>query len=151
VDHFTAAFLALMEAPGDGGTYHIVNPRLKPVGELIAHATDMFGLRGIEARPASALEGAPRNALESLYDGYLEAYGPYMRDKRVFGTEASGPVLSDRGLSCGIRLDLLEMHGLRGRDGLGRPGAPRGFALIAPDRAVRSLRPRRLESGRPLI
>ncbi len=100
VDHFTAAFLALMEAPGDGGTYHIVNPRLKPIGELIAHATEMFGLRGIEASPAAALEGAPRNALESLYDGYLEAYGPYMRDKRVFGTEASGPVLSNRGLSC---------------------------------------------------
>ncbi len=100
VDHFTAAFLALMEAPGDGGTYHIVNPRLKPVGELIAHATEMFGLRGIEARPASELEGAPRNALESLYDGYLEAYGPYMRDKRVFGTEASGPILKSQGLSC---------------------------------------------------
>jgi nucleoside-diphosphate-sugar epimerase len=100
VDHFTAAFMALMEAPGDGAIYHIVNPRLKPVGELIAHATELFGLRGIEARPASELEGAPRNALESLYDGYLEAYGPYMRDRRIFGTEASGPILSDRGLSC---------------------------------------------------
>ncbi len=100
VDHFTAAFLALMEADGAGGTYHIVNGRLKPIGELVAHATEMFGLRGVEARPAAELDGAPRGALESLYDGYLEAYGPYMRDTRVFGTEVSGPLLAGRGLSC---------------------------------------------------
>lgn len=100
VDHFTAAFLALMEDAEDGGTFHVVNSRLKPVGELIAHASELFGLRGIVARPAAELAGTPRGALESLYDGYLEAYGPYMRDVRHFGTEASGPILAARGLSC---------------------------------------------------
>ena len=96
VDHFTAAFLALLEA-ADGGTFHIVNPRLKPVGELVAHAAEMFALRGIEARPAAELDGASRNPLESLFDGYLEAYGPYMRDRRIFGREASGPILAATG------------------------------------------------------
>ncbi len=100
VDHFTAAFLALMEAAGDGGTFHVVNTRLKPVGEIAAYTAEMFGLRGVEARPAAELDGAPRGPLESLFDGYLEAYGPYMRDTRVFGTEASGPILAGRGLSC---------------------------------------------------
>ncbi len=100
VDHFTAAFLALFEAADGGGTFHIVNPRLKPIGELVAHTAEMFRLRGIEARPAAELDGAPRNSLESLFDGYLEAYGPYMRDRRVFGREASAPILAGRGLSC---------------------------------------------------
>lgn len=99
VDHFTAAFLALFEA-ADGGTFHIVNPRLKPVGELAAHTAEMFALRGVEARPAAELDGASRNPLESLFDGYLEAYGPYMRDRRIFGREASGPILEGRGLFC---------------------------------------------------
>jgi len=100
VDHFTKAFLALMETADDGGTFHIVNNRLNPVGEIVSHTAEMFGLRGVEARPAAELAGAPRNALESLFDGYLEAYGPYMRDPRVFGTEASSPILAGRGLSC---------------------------------------------------
>jgi nucleoside-diphosphate-sugar epimerase len=100
VDHFTKAFMAIKEAADDGGTFHIVNTRLKPIGEIVAHAAEMFGLRGLEACPAAELEGAPRGSLESIFDGYLEAYSPYMRDTRVFGTEASGPILAGRGLSC---------------------------------------------------
>lgn len=99
VDHFTAAFLALRAAAPEGGTFHIVNPRLKPVGELVEHASRMFGLRGIEAVPASVL-GAARSPLEVLFDGYLEAYAPYMRDTRTFGTEVSGPILEARGIVC---------------------------------------------------
>jgi nucleoside-diphosphate-sugar epimerase len=100
IDHFIAAFLALFEATDGGGTFHIVNPRLKPIGELVAHTAEMFRLRGVETRPAAELDGAPRNPLESLFDGYLEAYGPYMRDRRVFGREVSGPILAGRGIFC---------------------------------------------------
>ncbi|MCK7527666.1 MAG: hypothetical protein MZV64_63690 [Ignavibacteriales bacterium] len=40
--------------------------------------------RGIEACGPEAFAARPRNALETLYDSYLEAYRPYMQDARSF-------------------------------------------------------------------
>ena len=100
VDHFTAAFLGLMEAGDGGATYHVVNPRPTRIDELVAYTTEMFGLRGIEAVPDAELDGGPRGPLESLFDATIEAYRPYMRDRRVFGREVSGPILERLGLAC---------------------------------------------------
>jgi hypothetical protein len=100
VDHFTAAFLAIMEEAPDGGVFHIVNDRPVTLEALVEYGSRLFGLRGIEACRAEDLDGKPRNGLEALFDAYIEAYGPYMRDTRAFATVAAGPILAKHGLSC---------------------------------------------------
>jgi nucleoside-diphosphate-sugar epimerase len=100
IDYCVEAFLALREDALDGGIFHIVNPRSKRIEDIIGYAERFFGLRGIEACGPEAFAGRPLNALERLYESYLEAYRPYMQDRRTFETENSGPVLNMRGLVC---------------------------------------------------
>ena len=102
VDFFTEAFLGLLDESPGGGVFHVVNGRTTPIERIIEFVSRMFRLRGIEARPVDELEGGPRNGPETLFDAYLQAYGPYMRDARVFGTETSGPVLGRRGIACPV-------------------------------------------------
>lgn len=100
VDYFVSAFLALLDAERRGGVFHIVNPRPKRIEDIIDYASRLFRMTGIEPCPADGLGRAPRNALETIFDQYLEVYRPYMQDTRVFETGRSGPVLEARGLAC---------------------------------------------------
>lgn len=100
VDYFVSAFLALMEERPDGGIFHIVNPRLKKIEDIIDYARRLFGLRGIEPCRTDDFKEKPKNALEVLYDSYLEAYSPYMRDTKTFDVSRAGPVLQKRGIAC---------------------------------------------------
>jgi nucleoside-diphosphate-sugar epimerase len=100
VDFFVHAFAAVREDATDGGVFHIVNGRPTRIEDIIAFGQRLFHIRGFSACLAEELEGKPRNALEKVYDTYLDAYGPYIRDRRVFGTEKSGPVLKRRGIHC---------------------------------------------------
>ena len=83
----------------DGGIFHIVNGRIKPIEDIIEYAKDVQAPRD-RGLPGRCNRRKARNGLETLFDAYLQAYGPYMRDARVFGTEASGPVLERRGIAC---------------------------------------------------
>ncbi len=100
IDHCVEAFLALREDALDGGIFHITNPRPKRIEDIIGYAERFFGLRGIEACGPEAFDIRPPNALERLYESYLEAYRPYMQDRRTFEARNSRPVLEQRGLIC---------------------------------------------------
>jgi nucleoside-diphosphate-sugar epimerase len=100
VDYFVAAFLALRDERPDGGIFHIVNPRLKRIEDIIGYAGRLFGLSGIEPCRAEDFKTKPRNALEVLYDSYLEAYTPYMRDTKTFDLSQAGPVLRKKRIAC---------------------------------------------------
>jgi len=100
VDYCVEAFLALRKEGLDGGIFHIVHPGSKRIEDIIDYAERFFHLRGIEACGAESFAARPRNALETLYDSYLEAYRPYMQDRRTFETGRSGPILERRGVSC---------------------------------------------------
>ena len=100
INHFVQAFRAIMDEALDGGIFHIVNSRLKKIEEIIEYAKRLFRMKGIEPCSAEDFERAPKNALETLFAAYLEAYGPYIKDERVFETENSGPILRCKGLSC---------------------------------------------------
>jgi nucleoside-diphosphate-sugar epimerase len=100
VDFFVRAFGAIRESAGDGGVFHIVNSRLTKIEDTIEYTKALFRIRGITACPEQEMEGKPRNALEAVFEAYLEAYGPYMRDRRVFGTEKAGPILTRKDLRC---------------------------------------------------
>ncbi len=100
VDYFTAAFLALMEGSLEGGIFHITNGRPKRVEDIIDYSSRLFQLTGIRACGEGDFKEKPRTPLETLYEHYVEAYGPYMKDTRVFEAARSRPVLRRRGLVC---------------------------------------------------
>jgi hypothetical protein len=100
VDFFVRAFGAIREGASDGGVFHIVNSRQTRIENIIEYAQALFHIRGISACGAQEMEGKPGNTLEAVFDAYLEAYGPYMRDRRVFGTERTGPILDKQGIRC---------------------------------------------------
>jgi len=102
VDHCVRAFMAIFEDGLDGGIYHIANPRLTRIEDIVAYAKRYFGLEGIEACGPEAFALRPKNALETLYDASLDAYRPYMQDTRSFDRANVAPILEKRGLVCPV-------------------------------------------------
>jgi nucleoside-diphosphate-sugar epimerase len=102
VDHCVRAFMAIFEDGLDGGIYHIANPRSTRIEDLVAFGRRHFQLEGIETCGPEAFAARPKNALEVLYDSYLEVYRPYMQDTRSFDTANAAPILEKRGLVCPV-------------------------------------------------
>ena len=100
VDHCVRAFMAIMEDGLEGGIYHIANPRSTALEDLVAFGKRRFELAGIEACGPEGFAGRPKNALEILYESYLEIYRPYMQDTRSFDMTNAAPILERHGLRC---------------------------------------------------
>jgi len=100
VDHCVRAFMAVLEDSLEGGIYHIANRRTTKIEDIIAYGTRHFAMSGIEACGPGSFGGRPKNALELLYDSYLEVFRPYMQDLRTFDTANAGPILEKHGLVC---------------------------------------------------
>ena len=100
VDHCVRAFMAILEDGLEGGIYHIANPRPTRIEDIVAFAKRHFRLEGIETCGPEGFAGRPKNALEVLYDSYLEAYRPYMQDLRTFEVTNAAPCSRRRGLDC---------------------------------------------------
>jgi hypothetical protein len=100
IDHCVDALMAVMEDGLDGGIYHIANPRPTRVEAIVDYAERLFDLDGIEVRGPEAFAARPKNPLETLYDSYLEAYRPYMRDRRTFEVKNAAAALERRRLVC---------------------------------------------------
>lgn len=100
IDHCVSVFMAVLEDGLEGGIYHIVNPRSTGIGELVAYAKRFFRIGGIEACGPEDFAARPRNALETLYDSYLEAYRPYMQDVRTFDAANTAAILGAHGPAC---------------------------------------------------
>jgi nucleoside-diphosphate-sugar epimerase len=102
VDHCRRAFMAIFEDGLDGGIYHIANPQVTSIEDLVAFGKRRFQMEGIEACGPESFVGRPKNALEVLYDSYLEVYRPYMQDTRTFDDANAAPFLEKRGLVCPV-------------------------------------------------
>ena len=100
IDYCVDVFMAILEDGLEGGVYHIVNSRPTRIEDLVDHAKRLFRLDGIETCGPEAFGARPKNALENLYDSYLEAYRPYMQDLRTFDIQNAAPVLERHGLDC---------------------------------------------------
>jgi nucleoside-diphosphate-sugar epimerase len=100
IDYCVDAFMAILEDGLDGGIYHIVNPGPTRIATVVDHAKRLFRLDGIETCGPEAFSARPKNALETLYDAYLDAYRPYMQDLRTFEVKNAAPVIERRGLVC---------------------------------------------------
>jgi nucleoside-diphosphate-sugar epimerase len=99
VDFFVRAFGAIRKEAVNG-VFHIVNSRRTKIEDIIGFAQKIFRIRGISACPAEEMEGKPRNALEAVFETYLEAYRPYMRDRRLFGSDRAGSIFDRKGIRC---------------------------------------------------
>jgi nucleoside-diphosphate-sugar epimerase len=100
VDFFVQVCMAIMEESLDGDIFHIVNNKPKMLDDLIDYTQRFFGISGIRGVRKEDFEAAPKNALETVVDDYLDIYGPYMRDMRIFGTEKTDAILSRKGVTC---------------------------------------------------
>ena len=100
IDHCVRAFMAIMEEGCDGGIYHIASPRPTTIETLVAFGKRHFRLEGLETCGPEGFAGRPKNALEVLYDSYLEIYRPYMQDLRTFEIKNAAPILERHGLIC---------------------------------------------------
>ena len=100
IDHCVRAFMAIFEDGLDGGIYHIANPRATRIEDVVDFGKRRFRLEGIETCGAADFTGRPKNALEVLYDSYLEVFRPYMQDTRSFITANAAPILRKRGIVC---------------------------------------------------
>ena len=100
IDHCVDALMAVMEDGRDGGVYHIVNPRPTRIEAIVDYTERFFHLDGIEVCGAESFVDRPKNALEIIYDSYLEAYRPYMHDLRTFEVKNAAAALERRRLVC---------------------------------------------------
>ncbi|MGZ5453933.1 MAG: SDR family oxidoreductase [Candidatus Aminicenantales bacterium] len=102
IDHCVRAFMAIFEDGLDGGIHHIANPRATRIENVVDFGKRRFRLEGIETCGAADFTGRPKNALEILYDSYLEVFRPYMQDTRSFIIANAAPMLEKRGLACPV-------------------------------------------------
>lgn len=100
VDFFVRAFMSIMEECVEGGIFHIVNPETKPIDDLIDYVKRFLSVRGLRAVPREIYSRSPRNGLEILFEQYVEAYRPYMKDERIFNSDNADAILSRRGIAC---------------------------------------------------
>ncbi len=100
VNYFAEAFLAIMEGAQDGGIFHIANPRVAKVEQLVEYTSRLFCMAGLEACAAGAFAVVPRNAIEMLFDRYVAPYVPYMNDRRRFQLVKSQALLEPRCGAC---------------------------------------------------
>jgi len=97
IDYCVEAFMAVMEDRPEGGIFHIVNTRTTPIGEIIGHVERFFGIEGIRAVSPGEFR---KNSLEVLFEHYVRAYGPYIKDTRTFENSRAEAVLKKRGIEC---------------------------------------------------
>lgn len=99
IDYFLDTFSAIMEE-NLKGIFHIVSPGKKRIEEIVEYIKEYFKLRGIKVSPNHNDNRESRNALEALFDLYLEAYKPYIRDNRIFIQERAQSIQKSRGIIC---------------------------------------------------
>lgn len=100
VDYFVESFVAIMEECLDGGVFHIVSRRPKKLDDLIEYTKRLFNISGITAASKEDFDKVPKNALEILFDSYLDTYHPYLRDTRIFSNEKAESILHKKNINC---------------------------------------------------
>ena len=103
VDHFVSAFTAPGGVPL-WGIFHIVNRTSTRIEDLIDYIKKLFNVIGIEPHQIESCGMKTRNSLETLFDTYIDIYGPYIRDTRTFDNRTHRPYCPERALSAPISI-----------------------------------------------
>lgn len=100
IDYFVRAFMAVLDQSLGGGFFHIVNTKLTTIEELADYTRRFFHVEGIVPVSDDTFAKVSKNALEILFEQYIEAYGPYMRDTRIFENRRTRSILEKRDITC---------------------------------------------------
>ncbi len=100
IDYFANAFTAIMDESLESGIFHIVNRNLIKIEDLMRYTQKLFKIEGMEPCRAESFNDRPRNALEILFDTYIDIYGPYMKDTRIFDDRRTQAILAPKGIVC---------------------------------------------------
>jgi len=100
IDYLVKAFMAILSESLCGDFFHVVNSRVTTLEELAEFTRRFFGIEGILPVSEEAFQETRRNALEALFEHYIEAYGPYMKDKRIFDSSKTRAILEKRQIVC---------------------------------------------------
>jgi nucleoside-diphosphate-sugar epimerase len=97
VDRFERAFLALLEGAPAGGFFPIVAEEDVPLGRVVEFVRRRWRIEGLETATADAFTRRPRTPLETLFDGFVAPYRPYLTERRRFVPGAADPILARAG------------------------------------------------------
>lgn len=100
VDYFTAATVAIIEEDMHGNIHHIVNDSPITLHDLVGYTCRFARVDGIKAVNEKEHACCPKNALEELFESYINMYSPYISDLRFFSAENTAPILKKRKIEC---------------------------------------------------
>jgi hypothetical protein len=100
INYFTEAFMAIMEDCLEGGIFHIINTRTTVIEEIVDYIERYFRVKGISIVRCETFVQLPQNGLDVLFDHYIQAYGPYIRDTRIFKNSRAEAILKKRNIGC---------------------------------------------------
>lgn len=100
IDFFIDAFMAILDESLEGGIFHIVGGAPKKLGEIIDFIEKYFHIKGLTPVRKEDFEKVAPNALETLFNSYLDLYGPYIRDRRRFNNDKAAAILEKRNIKC---------------------------------------------------
>ncbi|MCU0286400.1 MAG: SDR family oxidoreductase [Acidobacteria bacterium] len=100
VDFFSDAFMAIMEESLDSDIFHLTSGAATELEEIIAYTVKFFHVKGLQPVLKDDFAREPANALEILFNNYLDLYNPYIRDKRRFDNTKTTAILQKRNITC---------------------------------------------------
>lgn len=84
VDYFTRAFMSIIDRSVPAGIYHITTGTPSTMEQLASFTEQFLCIKGIEVICGSPAPEELRNPAEELFDHFIEAYRPYLSDRRNF-------------------------------------------------------------------
>jgi len=104
IDFAVAGCIAIMENCLDVGIFHLVSRKPSTLDELILFGEKFFNATGYKSVPADDFVNQPKNALENLFDSFINVYEPNFHDARIFDDTKAGEILDRNNIAC-PRLD----------------------------------------------
>ena len=100
INYCVDAFCAIMEDSVNGGIFHLVTRDPEKLETIIEYIKRMFNIEGIRAVDVDELNKSPKNALEILFDTYIDLYKPYIKDPHIFVDDNAKEILSRHHIQC---------------------------------------------------
>ena len=100
IDFAVDGCIAIMENCLEGGIFHLVNRKPNTLDELILFGEKFFNAAGYKSVLAEDFVNQPRNALENLYDSFINVYEPNFQDDRIFDDTKAGEILDRNNIAC---------------------------------------------------
>ena len=100
IDFAVDGCIAIMENCLDAGIFHLVSRKPSTLDELILFGEKFFNAAGYKSVLAEDFVNQPRNALENLFDSFINVYEPNFHDDRIFDDTKAGEILDRNNIVC---------------------------------------------------